>query len=98
MAPSAPTPRDHAQRSACANPATRRCTMAKQMRDFTQGLFDHVGGAPSAVETAMINLAEQLQLRLLCFDAQFVERGGDISGHDSTQYLAWANSLARTLA
>lgn len=55
-----------------------------------------MGGKPSVVETALIERAAQLQLRLAIFDAKFVEKG-EMTDHDARTYLAWSNSLTRTL-
>jgi hypothetical protein len=67
------------------------------LRRFRESLVAHIGGTPSAVQTALIERAAQLQLRIALFDAKFVEKGG-MSDHDSRTYLAWSNSLTRTLA
>jgi hypothetical protein len=67
------------------------------LRRFREALVAHIGGTPSAVQTALIERAAQLQLRIALFDAKFVEKGG-MSDHDSRTYLAWSNSLTRTLA
>jgi hypothetical protein len=67
------------------------------LRCFREALVAHIGGRPSAVQTALIERAAQLQLRIALFDARFVEKGG-MSDHDSRTYLAWSNSLTRTLA
>jgi hypothetical protein len=66
------------------------------LRRFREALVAHLGGTPSAVQTALIERAAQLQLRIALFDARFVEKGG-MSDHDSRTYLAWSNSLTRTL-
>lgn len=66
------------------------------LRRFREELVAHVGGKPSVVETALIERAAQLQLRLAIFDAKFVEKG-EMTDHDARTYLAWSNSLTRTL-
>jgi hypothetical protein len=75
----------------------QRSREARLMREFRAELVRHVGGKPSTVETGLIERAAQLQLRLAIFDARFAEQG-DMTEHDSRTYLAWSNSLARTLA
>jgi len=75
----------------------QRSREARLMREFRADLVRHVGGKPSTVETGLIERAAQLQLRLALFDAQFAEQG-EMSDHVSRTYLAWSNSLARTLA
>ena len=72
---------------------SREYRLLRRIRDE---LVAHVGGKPSAVEIALIERAAQLQLRLAIFDARFVEKG-DMSDHDVRTYLAWSNSLTRTL-
>jgi len=75
----------------------QRSREARLMREFRAELVRHVGGKPSTVETGLIERAAQLQLRLAIFDARFAELG-EMTEHDSRTYLAWSNSLARTLA
>jgi hypothetical protein len=48
-------------------------------------------------QSALIEIAVQLRMRLVVMDAAFAERG-EQSAHDARQYLAWANTLARTLS
>jgi hypothetical protein len=56
----------------------------------------HVDGKPSAVQSAMIERACQLTLRIVAMDWKFAETGAQ-TDHDSRTYLAWSNSLTRTL-
>ena len=59
-------------------------------------LVAHVGGNPSATQSAIIEQVCQIRLRLAAMDRQFAETGM-LSEHSGRQYLAWANSSARLL-
>jgi uncharacterized Rossmann fold enzyme len=48
------------------------------------------------VQAALIERAAWLRLRLALFDEKLA--AGGFTDHDSAHYLAWANTLARTLA
>ena len=74
----------------------QRSREARLLREFRAALVQHIGGLPSTVETGLIERAAQLQLRLALFDAKFAELG-EMTEHDSRTYLAWSNSLSRTL-
>ncbi len=78
-------------------PLDRRSRLGRDSDEFRQQLIMHCGGNPSATQMALIRLACQLWLRITIMDAQFVE-GGQPNGCDSKHYLAWVNSLARTVA
>ena len=67
------------------------------MRETRAELVAHVGGKPSAVQAAMIERACQLTLRIVAMDRKFAETGAQ-TDHDSRTYVAWSNSLTRTLA
>lgn len=67
------------------------------MRKLRADLVEHVGGKPSATQRALIDRAAWLSLHVLQMDARFSEREGSPSERDGRQYLAWSNSLARTL-
>jgi hypothetical protein len=56
----------------------------------------HVGGKPSATQKALIERAAMLTLHLARMDMRAME-AGDLSDHASRQYLAWSNTLSRTL-
>ncbi len=57
----------------------------------------HCGVKPSATQQAMIELCCQLKARLAAMDAAFVDSGA-MTPHDAKIYLAWGNTLARTLS
>lgn len=60
-------------------------------------LTAHVGGKPSATQAALIERAAWLTLHVALLDAKIVDASGP-TDHDSRTYLAWSNSLTRTLA
>ena len=70
---------------------------AKLLREVRQDLTAHCGGTPSATQRALIDRATWLTLYVARIDRRTAE-GGTMSEHDSRTYLAWSNSLARTLA
>lgn len=59
-------------------------------------LVAHVGGSPSSVEQRIIDRAAVLTVHLELLDAKAFEVGG-MSERDSRMYLAWSNTLTRTL-
>jgi hypothetical protein len=67
------------------------------MRQVRQDLTQHVGGKPSAVQRAMIERAVWLSLRLAQLDRKIAD-SKNFTEIDSNCYLAWNNSLVRTLA
>lgn len=67
------------------------------LREIRADLRAHVGGQPSAVQSALIDRAAMLTLHVALFDARAMEAGG-LSERDGRQYLAYSNSLARALA
>lgn len=66
------------------------------MRQVRRDLIAHVGGKPSATQTALIERAATLSLLVAQLDAKAL-RAGAMTEHDSRTYLAWSNSLTRTL-
>jgi hypothetical protein len=71
----------------------QRTKEARLMRETRAALVAHVGGKPSAVQSAMIERACQLTLRIVAMDRKFAETGAQ-TDHDSRTYLAWSNSLS----
>jgi hypothetical protein len=89
------------QVSPCSRPHTlakldERTREARLVREVRAELVSHVGGIPTAPQSAMIEQAVQLRLRLACMDRKFAE-GGTQTDHDSRTYLAWNNSLVRLM-
>jgi hypothetical protein len=64
---------------------------------FRETLIKHVGGKPSSVQLALINSATQLKMHLDRLDEASAASGEALSEHQTKVYLAWSNSLARTL-
>jgi hypothetical protein len=73
-----------------------RTREARLMRGTRSALTAHVGGKPSIVEQTLIERACQLQIRIAMMDRDFAS-GCAQTEHDSRTYLAWSNSLTRTL-
>jgi hypothetical protein len=74
----------------------QRTKEARLMRCTRAALIAHVGGKPSVVQQTLIERACQLQIRIAMMDRDFAD-GGVLTEHDSRTYLAWSNSLTRTL-
>ena len=74
----------------------QRTREAQILRATRRELTAHVGGRPSATQAALIERAAWLTLHVALLDAKRVQ--GAASEHDSRTYLAWSNSLTRTLA
>jgi hypothetical protein len=52
---------------------------------------------PSAVQSVLIDRATVLQHHLTTYDRQAAAAGGEMSEHGTRVYLAWQNTLTRTL-
>jgi hypothetical protein len=70
---------------------------AAYVRGVVRALTEHVGGGPSTVQRLMIERVAQLQLRMALMD-QMLGATGELSEKQSNTYLAWSNSVVRTLA
>jgi hypothetical protein len=66
------------------------------MQRMRAELVDHVGGAPSATQRALIERAVNPAVRLAVMDERFAETKMQ-TDHDSRVYLAWCNTLTRTV-
>jgi len=73
-----------------------RSKPAQFMRRVRAELVTHVGGSPSAVERQLIERAVRLSLQLELMDERLTH-GEAFTTHDHNAYLAWSNSLGRTL-
>ncbi|HEV7267354.1 MAG TPA: hypothetical protein VGN83_20965 [Falsiroseomonas sp.] len=73
-----------------------RTREAKILQRVRAELTEHVGGSPSATQRALIERAAWLTLRTAQLDRK-IAGGGELTDHDSRVYLAWSNSLTRTL-
>ena len=74
----------------------KRTHEGRLFASFQAGLTQHVGGSPSATQKALIERASWLRVRLAVFDDKLA--AGAFTELDSRTYLAWSNSLTRTLA
>ena len=83
-------------RTAILSKLDGRTREARLMRGTRAALIAHVGGKPSVVQQTLIERACQLQIRIAMMDRAFAD-GGEQTEHDSRTYLAWSNSLTRTL-
>ena len=83
-------------RTATLSKLDGRTREARLMRGTRAALIAHVGGKPSVVQQTLIERTCQLQIRIAMMDRDFAG-GGAQTEHDSRTYLAWSNSLTRTL-
>jgi hypothetical protein len=74
----------------------RRTKEARLLRETIAALTAHVGGRPSATQAALIRRCAWLTLRVALLDEKMLQ-AGEMGERDSKTYLAWSNSLARTL-
>ena len=73
-----------------------RSREAQFMKTRRGELVAHVGGAPNAIQTQMIERAVRLSLHLELMDVRLAA-GRRPTPHDRGVYIAWQNSLTRTL-
>jgi hypothetical protein len=66
------------------------------LKSIRADLVEHVGGQPSATQRALIERAVWLSFRVAQLDAKLA-KGDGFTDHDSRTYLAWSNSLGRSL-
>ena len=85
-----------AQRAALLVLPTARTAEGRRLREFRQGLIDHLGGRPSAVQMTLIDRATVLMHHLAHLDRRAEIEGG-LSEHATRVFLAWQNTLTRTL-
>src|ERR1700730_12280035 len=75
----------------------RRTKEGQLLDTVREELTRHVGGDPSAVQRALITRCCWLSLRLAMLDKKLAS-GRDFTEIDSNVYLAWSNTLSRTVA
>ena len=75
----------------------KRSREYRLMRQVRKDLTAHIGGSPNAAQRMLIERAVILSLRVAMLDRQIVE-GEILTTLDNNQYLAWSNSLVRTIA
>lgn len=73
-----------------------RTREGRLMRRVRSELTAHVGGRPSATQRMLIERSATLSLYVTMLDRKAMQ-GGAMTEHDSRTYLAWSNSLTRTL-
>ncbi len=73
---------------------TKQGRLLQQMRSELIRLLP--GGQANAAQRALVERCAMLQLRISALDQRIVE--GDFTEYDSKVYLAFSNSLGRTLA
>ena len=69
---------------------------ARLMRDLRAELVAHVGGKPSATQTALIERVCWLGLHIAMMDRRTAVRRA-MTERDGREYLAWVNSQGRLL-
>lgn len=72
---------------------------ARLMQTVREEFTEHVGGNPTATQRALIERAAWLTLHVSLMDQKLLEQGegATLSERDGRQYLAWSNSLTRTI-
>jgi hypothetical protein len=75
----------------------RRTREARLLRQVRRALIEHLGGEAriTAPQRALIERCAMLQLRIAALDARIFD--GSFTEYDSKVYLAFSNSLTRTL-
>jgi hypothetical protein len=84
------------RRGVAAQLGDGRSVTARFARNYQAELVRHVGAAPSFVEQQLIQRAVWLALQLQRLNTKIAE-GAEFSDIATRQYLAWSNSLRRTL-
>ena len=75
-----------------------RTREARIMAGVRAELLKQVGVTPTPVLSALIDRAAWLTLHVAMLDAKVMAGGGYPVERDGRQYLAWSNTLTRTLA
>jgi hypothetical protein len=66
------------------------------VKGLRRDLIKHLGGQPTAIERVLIERCCWLQIRLAMLDKKLAT-GREFTEIDSNVYLAWSNTLTRTL-
>ena len=82
---------------AAARTLDGRTWQGKLLKETRNSLVLHVGGKPTATQTQLIQRAAMLTVHVAELDRSALATGA-FSDHAARQYLAWSNTLARTLA
>jgi hypothetical protein len=72
-----------------------RSRQGRLLHQMREALTAHLGGSLSAPQRAMVERAAMLQLRCATLDQKIID--GTFTEYDAKTYLAWSNSLTRTL-
>ena len=73
-----------------------RTREAKLVETVRRELIRHVGGSPTIAERLLLDRCAMLTLHITRLDARALEEGG-FSSHATREYLAWTNTLRRSL-
>lgn len=73
-----------------------RSKEARLLKSVRSALVEHLGGDPSITQFVLIDRAAWLILHMGLMDNHMLQ-GGAPAERDSRQYLAWANTLTRTM-
>ena len=91
----------HARLGPYSKPATLarldgRSREARFRKSLRHELVEHVGGKPSATQSALIEMAVDLSLQI---ELMKLARAADgaLTSHDHRVFLAWSNTLNRTM-
>ena len=74
-----------------------RTRESRLLESTRKELVAHVGGSPSATQRALIERCAMLSLHLALMDEKALTNSGRMTELDSRTYLAWSNTLARTM-
>ena len=72
-----------------------RTREGRAAKKFREELIAYLGGSPSVIERAIVERCVFLQLKCSLMDQKIA--GGYDSEYDSKVYLAWSNSMQRSL-
>ena len=75
---------------------TAKSREGRLIKEVRAELLGHVGGAPSATQRALVERCVMLSVHLARMDTKALAAGA-MSDHASREYLAWSNTLTRTL-
>ena len=75
-----------------------RCRVARQIREFTKALVQHVGGTPTPAQAVLIREASLKNAKVVMLADKILEGAEFDLDLASRCYLAWSNSLRHDLA
>jgi hypothetical protein len=74
-----------------------RSRWGRYLRALEAQLVEQLGGEPTPAQRLLINRAARLSLQLELMDRDALDNDGALGPGNERRYLAWHNSLARTL-